>query len=126
MRIRLVFASVVAVLSVVALGGAVLAAGGGFGGPGTTKFQDLTASAQLTDSNGTFLFISVDRGMQTFKLRGVNGPPVMVGPQTVLTYFGNSADGSTFFNGCFVIPDSAFTVASGLATATLKVDPSLE
>lgn len=126
MHKRLVFASVVSALSVVALGGAVLAAGGGFGSPGTTTFKDLSATAQLSDSNGTFLFISVDRGMQTFKLRGVAGPPVMVGPETILNYFGNSPDGTVFFNGCFVIPDSAFTVAQGLSTATLKVDPSIE
>jgi hypothetical protein len=127
MRKRLLFASVVAVLSVVALGGAVLASGSpGFGTPGTTKFKDLNATAQLSDSNGISLFLSVDRGVQTFKLKGVAGPPVMVGPETVLNYFGNSPDGTSFFSGCFVVPDSAFTVASDLSTATLKVDPSVE
>ncbi len=127
MRKRLLFASVVAALSVVALGGAVLASGSpGFGTPGTTKFQDLSVNAPLSDSNGTVLFINVDRGVQTFKLRGVTGPPVMFGPETVLNYFGSSPDGTVFFTGCFVIPDSAFTVASGLSTATLKVDPSIE
>ncbi len=127
MRKRLIFASVVAALSVVALGGAVLASGSpGFGTPGTTKFHDLSIHAQLSDSNGTTLFVSADRGVQTFKVRGVSGPPVMVGPETVLNYVGISPDGTTFVSGCFVIPDSAFTVASGLSTATLKVDPSIE
>lgn len=126
MQKRLVFASVVAALSVVALGGAVLAAGGGFGTPGTTTFKDLSATADVTDSTGTFLFINVDRGVQTFKLRGVNGPPVMFGPETVLSYSSFSADGTTNLFGCFVIPDSAFTVAPGLSAATLKVDPSIE
>ena len=126
MHKRFVLSSVVAALSLVALGGAALAAGGGFGSAGTMSFTDLSATAQLTDSSGTFFFINVDRGMQTFKQRGVAGPPVMIGPMTVLNYSENSADGSTFSFGCFVIPDSAFTVASGLATATLKVDPSIE
>jgi hypothetical protein len=126
MHTRLVLSSILAALSVVAMGGAVLAGGGGFGSPGTTRFQDLSATAQLSDSNGTGLFIGVDRGVQTFKMRGATGPPVMFGPETVLNYFGNSPDGTTFFSGCFVIPDSAFTVASGLASATLKVDPSIE
>ncbi|HET9410630.1 MAG TPA: hypothetical protein VFO75_01990 [Candidatus Dormibacteraeota bacterium] len=127
MHQRLLVAIVVAALSVVALGGAVLASGSpGFGTPGTTTFKDLNANAQLSDSNGISLFLSVDRGVQTFKLRGAAGPPVMVGPETVLNYFGSSPDGTTLFVGCFVIPDSAFTVASGLSTATLKVDPSIE
>jgi hypothetical protein len=124
MHKRFVFSAIVSIVSVVAMGGAVLAAGGGFGGPGTIKFQDLSASAQFTDSSGTFLFLSVDRGMQTFKLRGAGGT-VMVGPETVLNYFGNDALGNSI-NGCFVIPDSRFTVASGLSTATLNVDPSVE
>jgi hypothetical protein len=127
MRKRLLFASVVAALAVVALGGAVLAAGSpGFGTPGTTKFKDLNANAQVSDSNGITLFLSVDRGVQTFKLKGAAGPPVMVGPETVLNYFGSSPDGTTFVTGCFVIPDAAFTVASDVSTATLKVDPSIE
>jgi hypothetical protein len=126
MHKRLVLSSAVAALSLVALGGAaVLAAGGGFGTPGTTTFHDVSASAQLTDSSGTFLFISVDRGVQTFKPRA-GGPPAMFGPMTILNYSENSADGSTFSFGCFVIPDSAFTVASGLSTATLNVDPTIE
>jgi hypothetical protein len=124
MHKRFVFSVVVSIVSVVAMGGAVLAAGGGFGGPGTIKFRDVSASAQLTDSSGTFLFLSVDRGMQTFKLRGAGGP-VMVGPETVLNYFGNDALGNSI-NGCFVIPDSTFTVASGLSSAALNVDPSVE
>jgi hypothetical protein len=125
MHKRFVFSAVVSAVSVVAMGGAGLAAGGGFGGPGTIKFHDQSAQAQLTDSNGTFMFISVDRGMQTYKLRGVNGPPVMVGPETVLSYFSSDALGNSL-NGCFVIPDSSFTVASNLSNATLNVDPSVE
>lgn len=125
MRKRFFISAIVAAVSLVAVGGAALAAGGGFGTPGTYKFHDVSASAQLYDSNGMQLFISVDRGMQTFKLRGVNGPPVMVGPETMLNYSGFSPDGSYVF-GCFVIPDSRFQVAANLATATLNVDPTVE
>jgi hypothetical protein len=124
MRKRLVFSSLVAAASVAAIGSVAFAAGG-FGAPGTTTFHDLSASAGLTDSTGGVVFISVDRGIQTFKPRGVEGPPTMVGPETVLSYYGNSATG-TFFSGCFVIPDSSFAVDSKLSTATLKVDPTVE
>jgi hypothetical protein len=125
MRKRFLFVSLVAAAAMVAAGSVVLAAGGGFGQPGTTTFKDLSASAELTDSTGTFLFLSVDDGVQTFKLRGVSGPPVMTGPETVLTYFTSSPSGS-FASGCFVIPDSSFRVASDLSSATLVVDPSIE
>jgi hypothetical protein len=126
MRKRSLFLGLLAVASLVVTSGVVLAAGGGgFGQPGTTTFNDLSASAALTDSGGGFLFLSVDRGVQTFKLRGVNGPPVMTGPETVLNYFSNGPSGSSS-SGCFVIPDSSFVVATGLSTATLTVDPSIE
>ena len=124
MRKTLFISVAVAALALVGAGGAAMAAGG-FGTPGTTKFRDVSASASVYDSNGTQLFISVDRGIQTFKLRGVAGPPVMVGPQTVLNWSGFTADGS-FVGGCVVIPDSAFVVAGNLSSATLNVDPSME
>jgi hypothetical protein len=124
MRKTFLLSAVVAAVVVLAGGGAVLAAGG-FGTPGTTKFHDFDAGGQLTDSTGSTVFISVHRGVQTFKLRGVSGPPVMVGPETVLSYFADNPDGS-FVSGCLVIPDSRFVVASDLSTATLKVDPSVE
>lgn len=126
MHRQLVLSGIVAAVAAFALGGAVLAAGGGFGGPGTFTFSDRFATAEMTDSTGAFMFINVDYGMQTFKVRGVNGPPVVVGPQTVLNYQVMSADGTTTAIGCFVIPDSSFQVASGLASATLTVDPSIE
>jgi hypothetical protein len=124
MRKTLFISASVAALVLVAAGGAAMAAGG-FGAPGTTKFRDVDAGASVYDSAGTQLFISVDRGIQTFKLRGVSGPPVMVGPETVLNWSGFTAEGS-FVGGCVVIPDSAFVVAGNLSSATLKVDPSME
>jgi hypothetical protein len=125
MRKSIFLASTVAAVAMAAAGGAALAAGGGFGSPGTTTFHDVFANTQLSDSSGNLLFISVDRGIQTFKARHTAGPPVMVGPETVLNYSGNAPDG-TFFGGCFVIPDSAFVVGGSLATASLNVDPSIE
>src|SRR5438270_11313452 len=109
MRKRLFLAGSVAALALVAVGGAALAAGGGFGGPGTFHFRDLSANAELTDSSGTFLFLNVDRGMQTFKFKGLNGPPVLTGPETVLNYDLENPDGTSTF-GCFVIPDQSFVV----------------
>lgn len=125
MHLRLALTGVTAALAAVAISGAALAAGG-FGGPGTFTFKDTSATAQLTDSTGAFMFIGVDYGMQTFKVRGVNGPPTVTGPETVLNYDVTSADGTFSAFGCFVIPDSSFHVASDLSSATLIVDPSIE
>lgn len=125
MRIRFVLGAAVAVTSALAVATAAFAAGGGFGSPGTTRFHDLSASAEFSDNTGATMFISADYGMQTFKLRGVNGAPFVVGPETVLNFSGNLADG-TPLGGCWVIPDSSFKVASGLASATLDVDPTVE
>lgn len=127
MRKRLLLSGFAALVLAVALGGAALAGGGGgFGGPGAIKFQDVSASASLFDSSGNLIFLSVDRGIQTFRLRGVSGPPIMVGPETVVSYYGNNASTGQFFNGCLIVPDPSFTVASGLASAQLKIDPSIE
>jgi hypothetical protein len=113
------------------LSGSVLAGGGGFGAPGTNTFADVSANASFIDAIG-FVSLSVDRGMQTFKLKNTSGPPVMVGPETTLVVFVElvpppSGGPGGFESGCFVIPDSAFTVASrGLASASLKVGPAQE
>ena len=125
MHRRFAISGVIAAVTAVALSGAALAAGG-FGGPGTFTFKDTFASAGLTDSTGAFMFINVDFGMQTFKFRGVNGPPIVMGPETVLTYNVMSSDGTTTAAGCFVIPDSSFHVAADLSSATLNVDPGIE
>ncbi len=126
MRKRFLLSSLVACAGLVALGAAAIAAGGGgIGTPGSYTFKDVNAGAYLTDSSNGFIFISVDRGIQTFKIRGVTGPPSMVGPETVLDYSGNDAAGN-YVAGCFIIPDSTFAVAQGLGTATLIVDPTQE
>ena len=126
MHRSIAISALVAATSALVLGVSVLAAGGGgFGSPGTTSFSDVSASAYLSDSTGATLFLYVDRGVQSFKLRGVSGPPVVTGPGTVLNYSGSGPDGS-FFSGCYVIPDSRFTVASNLSSATLAVDSTVE
>ncbi len=124
MRKHLALSGLLAGMGLLILGAAAMAAGG-FGAPGTYHFSDTNASAALNDSAGASIFLNVDRGMQTFKPRGVSGPPQMMGPETVLSFSGFDASGAGLF-GCFVIPDSSFTVAPGLASARLKVDPSQE
>lgn len=109
---------------------ALAGGGGGFGAPGTNTFTDVSANAAFVDSVG-FVSLNVDRGMQTFKMKNTSGPPVMVGPETVLNVFVAlvpPAPGQPggFEFGCFVIPDSAFTVATGLASAALIVSPAQE
>lgn len=123
----------VAGLLAVGLTGSVLAdsgGGGGFGTPGKNTFTDVSATAAFIDSVG-FVTLNVDRGMQTFKMKNTSGPPVMMGPETTLRVFVElvpPAPGQPggFEFGCFVIPDSAFMVASGLASATLNVSPAQE
>ena len=124
MRKHLALSGLLAGVGLLAVGAVVMASGGGFGAPGTYKFTDVNASATLTDSSGNFLFINVDRGMQTFRPKG-GGTPVVVGPETVLNFSGFDATGGSLF-GCYVIPDSSFVVASGLTSANLNVDPSQE
>jgi hypothetical protein len=124
MRVRIFLAAGVAAVGAIALAGAAFAAGGGFGAPGTTAFRDVTAYAGLVDTSNDFLSVSVDRGVQTFLPKG-GGGPVMTGPQTTLSYSETLANG-TVTGGCFIIPDSAFAVSSGLATAVLKADPTVE
>src|SRR5438270_7198495 len=102
MKLRLALTGVIATLATVAISGAALAAGGGFGGPGTFTFKDTSANAEFIDSSGNFMFVAVDYGVQTFKALGLSGPPIVSGPETVLNYDIQSTDGSTLIGfGCF-------------------------
>ena len=125
MRRDVFLGGVIATALTAAGAGAALAAGGGFGSPGTTTFHDVSASAEFFDNAGGFLFITADYGIQSFRDRGASGPPVMVGPETTVNLSGNLDDGTPVFS-CFVVPDSSFVVTPGLAKATLDVDPSIE
>jgi hypothetical protein len=106
----------VALASSAAAGGG----GGGYGGPGSFKFDDTNAYANFVDSSGTlYSTVSVDRGMQSFKLRHTPGAPVVEQYGTVLNVIEQS--GKSFNFGCWIIPDSAFVIANDLSSASLKV-----
>lgn len=110
-------AGILGLLSVALASSAVAGGGGGFGLPGLFKFSDWSANANFVDpatgtsSGGVF----VDRGMQSFKLKHTPGAPVVEKPGTVLNVYEQSG------YGCWIIPDSAFVVASDLSGATLNI-----
>lgn len=110
-------AGILGLLSIALAGSAAAGGGGGFGGPGLFKFSDWSANASLTDpTTGNFYSsVFVDRGMQSFKLKHTPGAPVVEQPGTVLNV--SVQDGF----GCWIIPDSAFVVASDLSGATLNI-----
>lgn len=109
-------AGIIGLLTIVLAGSAAAGGGGGYGGPGMFKFTDWSASANLTDPSGnSYGSVYVDRGMQSFKLKQTPGAPVVERPGTVL----NVSEASGY--GCWIIPDSAFVVASDLSGATLNI-----
>lgn len=114
-----------AALCSIALAGSALAQG--FGPPpGHSQLSDTNASADLFDSTGSIHSnSSVDRGMQTFKAKQASGPPTVMGPATMLNLEVDVPNGFAF--GCWIIPDSAFTVSGDLSSATLTttVTPGL-
>ncbi len=119
---RLLPVATIAGALALALGGSAAAGGGGFLPPGTYHFTDTSAFAGLSDStNTTSAFVSVDRGRHHFALRqGSILPPGFIAVTgTVLNVSINQPDG-TFLNGCWIIPDSDFIVASGLQTASVN------
>jgi len=73
-----------AALCSIAFAGSALAQG--FGPPpGRSQVSDTNAFADLFDSTGSIhADPSVDRGMQTFKAKQASGPPVVMGPATML------------------------------------------
>src|SRR5260370_28221438 len=106
-----------AALCSIALAGSALAQG--FGPtPGHTQFSDTNASADLFDSTGSIHSnSSADRGMQIFKAKQTSGPPIVMGPATMLNLEVDVPNGFAF--GCWIIPDSAFTVSGDLSSAPL-------
>ena len=106
-----------AALCSIALAGSALAQG--FGPPpGHSQVSDTSAFADLVDSTGSIhADPSVDRGMQTFKAKQASGPPVVIGPATMLKLEVDIPSGFAF--GCWIIPDSAFTVSGDLSSAAL-------
>jgi len=105
-------AGVIALISI-ALAGTATAGPGGFGNGGRFTFNDLSANANFVDSDGFFIgFVNVDRGAQSFRLRGGG---VMEFNATVLNV------GTPAGNGCWIIPDSAFAVAGDLSSASVNL-----
>jgi hypothetical protein len=93
--------------------------GGGYGGPGLFTYNDKTASASFYDSASlTATNIYVNRGQQSFKVSRTPGGPVIESFGTVLMV---DQFGPTFENsGCWVIPDSDFSIANDLSSASLN------
>jgi hypothetical protein len=106
-----------AALCSITLAGSALAQG--FGPPpGRSQVSDTNAFADLADSTRSIHANPfVDRGMQTFKAKEAAGPPVVMGPATMLNLGVEVPNGFAF--GCWIIPDSAFSVSPDLSSATL-------
>ncbi len=103
----------------IAFAGSALAQGEFPPPPGHTQSTDTAASAELSDSTQTIhAFASVDRGTLSFKPKQASGPPIVTGPATMLNLEADVPNG--FAHGCWIIPDTEFTVASGLTSATLS------
>jgi len=114
---RRLFSVAAAGLCSIVLAGSALAQG--FGPPpGHSQSTDTSAFADLMDSTGSIhANSSVDRGMQAFKAKQTSGPPIVMGPATMLNLEVDVPNGFAF--GCWIIPDSAFTVSGDLSSATL-------
>ena len=114
-------AGILGLLSIALAGSAAAGGGGGFGGPGLFKFEDSSANANFVDPVTSIPYSSVfvDRGMLSFKLKHTPGAPVIERPGTVLNVFEQSA--TPIEIGCWVIPDSAFVIATDLSGATLNI-----
>lgn len=112
-----------------AFAGSAAAGGGGFPPPGNYTFDDTGAFAsyQLAPpgpiGGGDFVFLSVDRGVQTFRPRNANddGSEVITQAGTMLTLSASISSTNTFEFGCWMIPDSAFVVGDNLHGASLAV-----
>lgn len=112
-----------------ALAGSALAGGGGFPPPGNYTFNDTAAFASYQiappgpTSGGDYLFLSVDRGVQTFQPRNANqdGNDVITQAGTMLTLSASISSTNTFEYGCWMIPDRAFSVSDRLRSASLTV-----
>ncbi len=115
--VRRLLSLAAAALCSIALAGSALAQS--FGPPpGHSQSTDTNAFADLFDSTGSIhANPSVDRGMQTFKAKQASGPPVVMGPATMLNLEVDVPNGFAF--GCWIIPDSAFNISRDLSSATL-------
>jgi hypothetical protein len=106
-------------LLTVALAATAAAGGGGYAEPGHYQFNDTTAYASLSDASGDSVSVYVDRGQHSFKAARTPGAPVSELSGTMLSV--NRYVAGSFGYGCWIIPDSAFTVAGNLSSARLTV-----
>lgn len=118
-------AGVLGLLSIMLASSAAAGGGGGYGGPGRFTFTDTSANANLNDPAGNSTFVYVDRGYQSFKQKRTPGAPVVEIYGTVLNINQYNVDGTSAY-GCWMIPDSAFAVASDLSSASLNANPGNE
>jgi len=117
----------------IALAGSAVAGGGGWPPvPGTYKATDTSATADLVGATtivcypqkgcfpepSEFAYVSVDRGLHTFKPRG-GGAPLVQQSGTMLNFYFSTVSG-TNVSGCWMIADGDFTVASDLSSASLS------
>src|SRR5712691_2507753 len=111
--VRRLLSLAAAALCSIVLAGSALAQG--FGPPpGHSQSSDTNAFADLFDTTGSIhANSSVDRGIQTFKAKQAAGPPVVMGLATMLNLEVDVPNG--FAVGCWIIPDSAFTVSRDLS-----------
>ena len=106
----------------VVLGGSAAAGGGGWGAPGKYTYNDSSAYTFLSDeSQANYAWVMVDRGLLTFKMKRTPGAPVVQEYGTVLQVSLQSNSAGSYEWGCWVIPDSAFTMAKNLSTARVNV-----
>jgi len=115
----------------IALAGSAVAGGGGWPpAPGNYQTADTSAYASLVGPStivctpkgcypqpSDFAYISVDRGLHTFKPR--DGARLVQQTGTMLNLYMNSVSGVSV-NGCWIIADSDFTVARDLSSASLS------
>jgi hypothetical protein len=116
----------------IALAGSAVAGGGGWPpAPGTYKTTDLSATAYLVGATTTICdpvkgcfpvpsesaYVTVDRGLHTFKPRG--GERLVQQSGTMLNLYYSSVSGK-FVSGCWIIADGDFTVAKDLSSASLS------
>jgi hypothetical protein len=112
-----------------AFAGSALAGGGGFPPPGSYALKDTGAFASYEIAppgpitGGDYVYLSVDRGVQTFRPRDPNGDGngVITQAGTMLNLSASLSSTNTFEYGCWMIPDSAFAVGDNLHGASLAV-----
>jgi hypothetical protein len=115
----------------IAMAGSAVAGGGGWPpAPGTYKMTDTSATADLLGATtivcyppkGCFpepsesAYVSVDRGLHTFKPKG--GKTLVQQTGTMLNFYYSNTSG-TSVSGCWMIADGDFTVARDLSSASL-------